>query len=391
MAIRDRKAVNTLFFVLLLCLMLFDWLGYGYYVFYMPFFYLVFHNVQKYIDRTFFVIFLFGVLYSGINVMQTGRAGYQDIFTPIINYPCLYLCGRYLVDNNTEKQLVNAFFMLAFAFALLYILSILKSINEVGFMYMGRNIQIIGFNSMEDLAATGIYSRLVLMSAFLTYVIVTLPICRKLIFTGLSALSVFCGLRLQSRTMLVILLLTFVFLIMVNFKTIIKTQKRNLLLGLFVVVFACIYTYVNFSDELGVIERMQDDSETGIATGGGREQLLLAVLSQMPSHPFGGLSSMRYAHNLWIDCARVSGWIPLLLLVVITIRCIKTTKTILKSRLTNYDFRYFVGMSSFVFLVYFCTEPILEGSALLFAFFCIYLGCIEGKRKQLDRKMKHLR
>lgn len=121
-------------------------------------------------------------------------------------------------------------------------------------------------------------------------------------------LAIFCGLRLQSRTMIVGLASIFLLITIWNWNFLSRRQKCILLVGLFLVVCSILWVLSQYSDELAIFDRFQDDE---IESGGGRSYRLAMVASLMPSYPFGGMGTgIPYAHNMWFDCARLTGFFP---------------------------------------------------------------------------------
>lgn len=88
---------------------------------------------------------------------------------------------------------------------------------------------------------------------------------------------------------------------------------------------------------------------------------------------------MGYAHNLWLDCARVAGVIPLLFLLIITVYFICALWKELKISEHDY-YRTIIVVIGVSLLVYMNVEPILEGCPLLFTVFVIILGMLRGNR-----------
>ena len=146
-----------------------------------------------------------------------------------------------------------------------------------------------------------------------------------------------------------------------------------ILLGL--LFFAANYALVNYEEELGILERFQDDD---VGSGGYRTELSMDVVNKLSESPWGGLEYMPYAHNMWLDCARVAGLVPLLLLLLITVLYIRSMWRVYKLRIDDSGYNEIMVIMGAALFVYMNVEPILEGAPLIFAFFAVFLGILRG-------------
>ena len=200
-----HTSVNTKFLVLLLMLMFVDYAGYGYYVFYLPFLYLLLHKGFR-IDWTFLLLVMWGASYGFINYINGGGLVYISVLMPMINCPVLYMAGKYVARYNDSKALVFILFLFTFSIALISILSVLSDVAKNGFLVVGmaRNVPLIGINNLEGyIAATGISSRLMLLTSFLVFIMFPYEGTKKFLFVGSALLAIYCAIRVQSRTTIV--------------------------------------------------------------------------------------------------------------------------------------------------------------------------------------------
>lgn len=371
--------IHTKILVFLLSLMFIDYAGYGHYVFYLSFIYLIIHKVNLYIDKTFLLVWSFGFCYALINFFNTASIGYGTEIIFLANYPCLYLIGKYLARHNTEKGMVYILYILVFSLATISLLTVLKNVQEYGFLSIERNLSLIGINNKEGYtAATGISTRLILLTSFLAFLLVPFEKKGQILFVVGGALAFYCALRVQSRTTVVSVAFVLLLSIIFNWKSMSRKQLRILFFGLFLLGVAVYYVLVNYSDQLGIIDRFQSDE---IETGGGRMELLLRIVSNLGHYPWGNMGTAYYAHNLWIDCARVTGFIPLILLLIMTGICGKDLYCLLKAKKINYHLRFTIIILFGSLLMAFFSEPVLEGIPMLFAFFCLLFGVVKEYSK----------
>ena len=130
------------FLSILLALMFLDYSGYGYYMFYLPFIYLLVHKGYKLIDKTFCVLFMWGMLYALSVFIFSDGFGYVTTFIFFINFPFIYLLGKFLVRRSDDVSLINLLYIMALSMSAVAIVSVIKDVLENGFLVigMGRNI-----------------------------------------------------------------------------------------------------------------------------------------------------------------------------------------------------------------------------------------------------------
>ena len=127
-----HTSVNTKFLVLLLMLMFVDYAGRGFYIFYLPFVYLIFHKAFK-VDWTFFLLLMWGISYGFTNYVNSELIGYAPVLLPIINCPVLYITGKYIARHNDSRNLVLILYLFAFSIALISVLSVCSDIAKMVF------------------------------------------------------------------------------------------------------------------------------------------------------------------------------------------------------------------------------------------------------------------
>lgn len=380
---------HIIFYVILLSLVFFDWNGYGYYIFYIPLIFLSFKSGFYSLDKNFCLLLLFGLTYSLFDYLNTGEIGYVYNILPIINFPIAYLMGKFIGKNSSYRERINILWLFAVSMSLLTIISVTISMIEDGFSLVTRDISLIGYedsgNKYKSISATGLYSKLLPVTLFLSLIFVRNASKVKWLFIITAIMGFICCVRLQSRSAIYVMALSL--LLPIIFGT--KTSRRNKILGLITIVSAVAYILINYGDELTIIDRFKDNSAFENAGGDSRFDLASKTINNVVDYPFGGLKSERYAHNLWIDAARVSGWIPAILLIIIAVRCIVTTFKIYRLKSLPEFYRIISVVITLCLIVYFNTEPILEGASMLFTYFCLYSGIIADRRKQIKYSHEH--
>ena len=369
------ESVKTSLFLLFLCIMIFDYAGYGYYLFYLPFFYLIRYQGLKLIDRNFFIVLLWGAFYGVTLWYHSGVLQYNTVLTPIINMPALYLMGKYLARYNNRSSLIIIIFLLTLSLSGVALLSVFKDIALNGYLVVGleRNIPLIGITTGEGyMAATGISSRLIPLAFFYVLLLCPYDKLRKYIIFTFAILAIVCLLRIQSRTSVVGCCFVLIAVIILTWKSINIKQKFFLLLGFCFIILTIGYVLTNYSDQLGIIDRFQSED---VETGGGRLELKQNVISHMMDYPFGGMR-VAYAHDIWFDCARAAGIIPFLLLVYITLNYLKNLFIFFRKKNEALTIKITIGIVSFAMFIVFSAEPVLEGIPMCFALFCLLYGIL---------------
>jgi O-antigen ligase len=219
-----------------------------------------------------------------------------------------------------------------------------------------------------------------LLTTFIASLFMKMPWKRKVVYVFIAILAFVVSVRIQSRTGVVILIIVVVLSLLANFCTMDRRNFIMVALSLGALLFAANYALTTYKEELGILDRFQDDD---VETGGYRTELAMDVVNKLSESPWGGLENMPYAHNMWLDCARVSGIVPLLLLLVITVLYARSMWRMYKQPTDNSSYRDVIIIIGIALLVYMNVEPILEGCPLLFAFFAIFLGILRGKTNRV--------
>lgn len=362
--------------------MFIDYAGYGYYFFYLPFGYLLLKKIWRYVDKTFLLLLCWGMSYAFSNVLFS-QIGYATIFCFVINFPVLYLAGKFLIRKNSFHSVINYLYIFSLSISLISIVSVLIDISINGFFVlgMGRNVPMIGINNAEGyIAATGISTRLLLIISFIGSIFANYSKKQKMLFLLAAIIAIYCTIRIQSRTSIVAMSLYLITSFFYNYKQVSRKVKLSLLIILLVICSFCSYILIVYADQLAVLERFDLEDIEG---GGGRVERSIEVIYNLPKYLIGGMNlnhNIPYAHNLWLDCARVAGIIPMFLLFIICGIYLKYLLFILSSNQILSVFRLTVLLLTIGLFIVFCAEPILEGIPMTFAFFCVLLGILKEAR-----------
>ena len=172
-----------------------------------------------------------------------------------------------------------------------------------------------------------------------------------------SILSLLITTYLINRTGLVLLVVTTILAILYS----VKKVSFQSVVSLFILAIIAVLFLDNWGGS-GIIADAYSERET-IAGGGNRTWRWTDAVTKLFTRPFGWSDDYYeayYVHNMWLDIDRVAGIIPFLIMVMATIKVIKTNMALFKSKNNELSI-LLVTLFSSVFLSY-MVEPIIESN-----------------------------
>ena len=376
--------VKNVILISLLILMFLNIGNYWYALAVLPVGYLIFFKMkERLFDVSFFLLLLYGLMY--ILFAVASEISVSVAVELLLVFPFLYIIGKHIGHTESDNGIVNIMYILSLSLAVMYMLSISESVANEGFLVDEREVEIEGMASGVARSATGIYSNLMILSVFLLSLFLHLPYKKKIIYVLGAALAIYSSVRLQSRTSIMLLLVTMAVVLILNIRTIMSKHLWTTILSIVLIAGVAYYVTNAYEEELGIIERFQNDD---VETAGDRTLLAQNVINRLADHPFGGLEHMAYAHNLWLDTARVAGLVPLGVLLLLTLIFISSIVKIYTNRRHEFNYRFMMLAIALAFMIYMNTEPIIEGSPILFGFFCLFMGVVRGHNNVIDAVVK---
>lgn len=103
----------------------------------------------------------------------------------------------------------------------------------------------------------------------------------------------------------------------------------------------------------------------------------VAGVKNLYQHPFGGRRAVYYFHNMWLDIGRVSGLIPVVVMLLYNAVTVRHVLRLFRGRRIGVDVRYVLLCSYLGILVNLFVEPVLEGLFGFFLAFCALNGMTE--------------
>lgn len=338
--------------------------------------------IKDNLDLNFFILTVYCISY-GIAYSFNPVDGLQLIMVYLLTPPFLYLWGKYFVTRLKNRTQIYLFLIfLGLATSIPGILSVTANLLEGGFDQATRTITY--FWTDEPISATGMAAMFVLnmcIPAILLTSDVTLSRLYKIILVAIYILSLFCIIRLGSRTQLVISLITFLIGIILLVPK--QSLRKNIsLFILLVIAIFLVFRNVSFDWDADWLSsfagRMDNRAGNDIATGGGRTERWINSIENIIDKPFGwSLSEFGYSHNLWLDVSRVGGVISMTLLLIFTIRSYFTIRTAIKVNRDIFAFQILIVSYAISFFLLFMVEPVVEGSFYLLVLFCLFLGIVK--------------
>lgn len=280
--------------------------------------------ILRYIDKTAGFIILFSCSYCLILLFHN-----IDNLANFISYlvcPTLFYCyGRYIVDK-TGGDINNITIFLCFSvllFSFVLHISAILDILQNGFINTTRTFPIWGsVSGRGTLSATiyGLVASLGLVGLPLFFVKTKLKPIIKFTFLLIAVLSLITVIHLINRTGIIVLLLCLAAIIFYK-------NNGNIfqLIIICSVIFVIIILLLHFqiiNQDISNAYLERNEGISSVDTAGGRTDKWIIGINNLFRYPFGWSEEKLqygYAHNMWIDIARVSGILPFAFFCIATI------------------------------------------------------------------------
>lgn len=326
--------------------------------------------------KTAVALLLFSVFYflvQQVNGNATDSKFIQGayIFSPLAFYWFGYdLFNRYQNDNSRQKILLIILF--------LYLLPLFRAtfidMALVGFINETRQLLSDMSGNKGTLAAT-LYG---LMSSTGIGCIGVLflkkqPLLYKISFLVVCLLSLLAVVHLVNRTGIVILVGS----ILIGFIASTKMNISKLIPALFIgmlFVLVLLNSGIVSQDILEAYTARENDSSYDASSAGGRTEAWLAGLENLFIYPFGWVTE-HYHHNLWLDLAKVGGWLAFIPFCYVTLHFFKSWMNVIRFNTSSTG--VMIVAVSFSSLFNACVEPTIEGSMLFFSLLMMFWGMIK--------------
>ena len=317
-------------------------------------------------DRAGWMLLLFCVLYVIFSAINGIDYTLSTLVLWLIAPPIFYYYGKRMTDLcETENDLLYFWFIILLCYALDVAIAGVSDIYSTGsFIANSRSLSVF---EEQEFSATQLGLRLNIAMVGLPIAVLVSDKRLKLLYTLLTCLSVLVVIYLMNRTGLVILFLCLSTIVIMR-----SCYDRRFAIIALLVIFAGVYLLRSSDFYDWTVTQMYTarNEQEGLET---RYSRWIEHMGYLFEYPFGWAKrgEVYYVHNMWLDIARISGIIPFLMLVGLTVNFfVKAIKDALKYKMVQH---YFILGLTICFFASCFVEPILGGTH--FMLYCLLWGC----------------
>lgn len=326
-------------------------------------------------DKNYMLLFVFAIVYGIFEYINGYVQSGFVLLTHMVSPVAFYSFGRWILvwfRNRNSRILFLTTSILIFLVQL-FILT-LQDVMLVGIVNTSRRMLIDIGKEDTTLSATlyGLMSSAgigTISSIFLK----DIKYVNKILLVAISLLSLLIAIHLVNRTGVVVLCVGVLYSFVYTTKMSISRIFPALLI-IYIVSFLIFETGI-ISDDL-IQAYISRENENGVEASnmGGRLELWLTAMSNFVINPLGWHSKDYFAHNLWLDIARVGGWIPFIMFTVVTISVLKKMKRVMIYRTESFTVLLFTIIVCM--LVNASVEPVMEASNIFFFLLICLFGMV---------------
>lgn len=335
------------------------------------------------------VLLLYGLFYYCVRLYWGDPYDLTAFVTLAVGAPLMYMAGQQFVHYSTDKvrEYKTICWIVAIGMFLFAILSYLK--NGVIYNYKDgqdlRQIPDFWVGNASLWQATNI-------NGYTVFAIILSMICffqkkeRKKILLAIVFLfgSIYLTLITAARTNLFLIVLIIIsyfvltLLLKQNFRFV---SRKHTLSKVFLAILGLILAQIvilNLDNllrylPLGAFMERLNNRQLSIS-GDGRWEMWAKVLQEIPTHFWGNITSVYAAHNIYLDAAKESGMIPMILLLIFTIMVLATAWKLLWDKRYPIDLRILNGVLIYSLWASFLIEPVMTAKPFVFISFCMVCG-----------------
>lgn len=327
----------------------------------------------------------FSVFYAGIVLYKGENPGWSFIFSMLFAPTAFYRLGCFLMKHiQDEMQRQKMLIYIIGLYLLPLFLLTAQDMALTGLINDSRKMLLdLGEDDSKNATLYG------LMASAGIGLIGTVFIKQqnkwvKMGFILVAALSLLSVIHLVNRTGLVIcaacLFVGFALSTRMNVSKMLPILLAFIVVGVFLTESGILGGDVSeaYTDREG-------DVDSDSTSAGGRIKLWLDAIGNLFVSPLGWKLE-RYAHNLWLDIARVGGWLAFFPFVKATVSYMMKVKTILRNGGENGTLMLLLSVNV-AMLLNAAVEPVIDGS---FSFFSL-LMLIWGMTVELNNRLEFKR
>ena len=326
--------------------------------------------LKKYWDQIAIAIILFSLFYTIMVVLggefKSGFMTLSYLITPV----SLYRYGRFMMDEDVEeKPRIRLIMFMAFAYLLNVFVLTIVDMSIVGIVNEDRAL--LGHSADDDALAATLYGLMSSVGVGMLGVLLARKVGVQRIFSlVVVVMSLLVVVHLINRTGLVVAVVCLFFTIL--YRENFKVFKILLLAGVLALVgFAVFASGLIDPELLEAYQKREAARGMGLSTAGGRTDLWFEALGELFVSPLGW-KQHSYAHNMWLDLAKIGGWFAFVPFTVAPFMYFKRLWKLVRMPYSNIAL-LLISMNVAMLLASF-VEPVIEGSMLFFAFLMFLWG-----------------
>lgn len=397
--LQDYRKVQKVDYLLLAFTSLFFLNLFGYYLYVGIFLFLfVVSKRSKYfltLTTIDILLLLFGFTYVLFGVFNTGFK-INSLFTYVILPWFVFNLGRLnIIGILDERKVLLLLLIFSVSISILYLFPVLLEFYRYGYVgyRMNASSALFGRTGKDiEISATLVGMHYTPLLSFLPiYLFGNKGLKNDLLILGsvLTLLAIFATLLIMTRTELGIFVLLLLFVFVYNF----NVQSWLKKIAMFLIISVSIFYFFNtdFSSidiTSGMYERFQS---ADVREFGSRTDMWIAGLKNSISYPFGG-EKMYYSfyHNLWLDVRKVGGLIPMIILIIFSIKSVTLITSTLKNSAISIQTRSLIGSMFLAIFTVLFMEPVIEGSYIFLLYFIFFIGFIFQYQKNINNRVNRI-
>ena len=330
------------------------------------------------------ILLLFSIVYSTMEYLNdeigSGFVWLSHICAPV----AFYRFGRWTTTVFTTELNRQKFLLTTLSFYLLplFILTA-EDVALVGIVNEKRVMidNVVGAHTLAAtlyglMAATGIGG---ISALFINFKQKWIKLC----FIITALLSTFVVIHLVNRTGVIV----FIWCIFISFVITSRRNKKRVTHYLFLLIVLAIIlgqSEIINSEILDAYAERENNSVNDASQLGGRLAIWVDAIEKLFTCPLGW-ERVHYCHNLWLDIARVGGWISLIPFVWVSVKILKAVFNLSKDIMNSPFYLLIVSINATMILAAFF-EPVIDGSFL----FLVMMIMIWGISQSLYSEKKNI-
>ncbi|MCM1502964.1 MAG: hypothetical protein NC115_09915 [Bacteroidales bacterium] len=336
---------------------------------------LLFLPFKKWWDGIAVCLVLFSLFYCLMECRSSeigsGFIFLSHLFSPV----AFYRFGRWTMSKIVDEKLRFLFlFFVILSYLLPLFLLTVQDIALVGIVNETRQM-LSDIGKEDDMLSATLYG--LMTSAGIGGIAMLLlrdvPIKYRISFVSLSILSMMVVLHLVNRTGVALFAICLVFTLFASS----KKQISSIVISMFLIlllVFLLFESGIISSELIDAYIAREDTSTSSSSEFGGRSAIWNDAFHKLFTSPLGW-KKVRYAHNLWLDIARVGGWLSLFPFLVATIHIISNMIHLFRKKTSPV-----YSLVIIILISMFCNsavEPVVDASPLFFSLLIMFWGIVK--------------